>query len=110
MGRKTRSSKVSLRVKISTRLAWLSLNQTEFSDAIGMDKSVLSRVLRADCPHQKTLDRISLGLGMSAVDLLSGKPSSLLSDHPAFSRSLDKADRIECLRRWVSEKGASSDD
>lgn len=98
-----RGGPVSLRVRICTRLAWLDVTKTEFAMAISMDKSVFSRVLRADSPHRKTLERISKGLGLEVEELLGDQVSLLLSPHPALSGSMTRDDRVEALMKWVEE-------
>jgi transcriptional regulator with XRE-family HTH domain len=74
-----------LKRRVDTRLAWLGLTHKDFAAAIGMDKSSLSRALRADRPRQSTLERISRGLGLTIEDLMDGENHDVLtSKHPAF--------------------------
>lgn len=93
---------VSLRVRISTRLAWLDLTKSDFAAAIGMDKSVLSRALRADSPHRKTLEKISAGLGLTVEELVSGEAEVLLSDHPVLGPQMSRGERMVALESWAT--------
>lgn len=98
-------NRVCLRVKVTTRLAFLDITQVEFAEAIGMDKSQLSRVLRADSPRIQTLKRIALGLGLKVVDL--GESSGvevLVQEHPANDRSKSRSERTEQLQAWYKKK------
>lgn len=92
---------VCLRVRVATRLAWLDLTQADFARAIDMDKSSLSRALRAETPRPATLQRIALGLGLQVRDLTEGADKAfLLKDHPAIDRGLPRVHRVEALRSW----------
>jgi len=105
MGQSRDKNGVCLRVKVTTRLAFLDITQVDFADAIGMDKSQLSRVLRADSPRSRTLKRIALGLGLKVADLGSASDVGVLvSDHPANDRGLSRADRTAALRAWYEKK------
>lgn len=96
-----------LKRRVDTRLAWLGLTHQEFSQAIGMDKSSLSRALRADSPRKKTLGRIALGLGISEDALLDSESNAALTVlHPALPvdfSSLSSSERVIRLQRWVQE-------
>jgi len=88
---------------VTTRLAWLGISQKAFADAIGMDKSRLSRAIRADAPRKPTLERIAFGLGLSVEELLHEDETLLLRDHPAIRHSMSSADAEESLSRWYAD-------
>jgi len=91
-----------LKRRVDTRLAWLGLLHKDFAEAIGMDKSSFSRVLRADQPRTSTLERIAVGLGMAVATLIDEHDeSSLTAPHPLMadyassnSSSRDKASHL----------------
>lgn len=90
-----------MRVRISTRLAWLDLTQVDFATAIGMDKSTFSRLLRADFPRHETLQRVALGLDLLVSDLdRESDPHALLRDHKALSPGMSRSDRAAAIRGW----------
>jgi len=90
-----------LKRRVDTRLAWLGLTHKDFASAVGMDKSSLSRALRADRPRRATLDRISRGLGLSIGDLMDADNVDILtSAHPAFEEGDVDPDR---LGAWCRE-------
>jgi transcriptional regulator with XRE-family HTH domain len=91
-----------LKQRVDTRLAWLGLTHKDFASAIGMDKSSLSRALRADRPRRATLDRISKGLGVSVDALMNQEDTEVLtSSHPAFSNGEVDLDQLVA---WCSEE------
>ncbi len=105
MGRSTGENRVSLKVRVTTRLAWLDMTQQDFARAIGMDKSVLSRAMRADAPRGRTMQRIALGLGLRPEDLsIEADPVVLVTDHPALDRVLSRSDRAENLQAWYKQE------
>ena len=95
---------VSLRVRVCTRLAWLDVFQTDFAFAIGMDKSVFSRALRASLPHDHTLELIAGGLGLSVGELTGSDPTVLLCEHPALSRSMARPEKVEAIQAWMEQR------
>lgn len=89
-----------MRVRVTTRLAWLGISQKSFASAIGMDKSRLSRAIRADSPRSSTLDRIALGLGLTTDELIDSDESILLKDHPAIHHSMSAREAEKSLSLW----------
>ena len=90
-----------LKRRVDTRLAWLGITHKDFAAAIGMDKSSLSRALRADRPRRTTLERIGRGLHLSVDDLLDAEKHDVLtSKHPAFENGEAGPER---LRVWCQE-------
>jgi transcriptional regulator with XRE-family HTH domain len=101
-------SKIDLRIRVTTRLAWLDVTQKDFAEAIGMDKSSLSRALRANAPRDRTLQRIAIGLGLDPADLDDdADPVALISDHPVLHRGVPRSDRASMLRCWYDEEASA---
>jgi transcriptional regulator with XRE-family HTH domain len=104
MARSTDRNLACLRVRVTTRLAWLDITQVDFAAAIGMDKSSLSRVMRADSPRQRTMHRIALGLGLEVDDLTDrADPLALVGPHPAIDREMPRSQRAHALSEWYAE-------
>lgn len=102
----TRVSTLSLRRRVSTRLAWLEVRHRDFACAIGMDPAVFSRMLRMQSLKRSALDRIAVGLGLSSDALLDeGNREVLLLDHPAFSPGIVEDRPLDALRRWWETEG-----
>lgn len=95
----------NLRVRVTTRLAWLGISQKAFAHAIGMDKSRLSRAIRANAPRSSTLERIAFGLGMTVDDLVH-EDALLLSPHPVIRHSMTAAEAESALSAWYLENSS----
>lgn len=109
MTRSRDRNRVCLRVRVTTRLAWLDITHVDFAEAINMDKSTLSKTLRADSPRSRTLKRIALGLGLKVSDLTaSADPAALTSEHPANDRALPRKDRAASLQSWYARRSAKA--
>jgi hypothetical protein len=76
----------SFRRFVASRLSWLDLTQADLAEIVAMDKSVLSRSLRASRPRQGTVNRILHGLGFPGMKLddVENRGSSMATlSHPA---------------------------
>ena len=83
-------SRTRLKRRVDTRLAWLGLNHRELADAIGVDKSCLTRTLQADRPRPHTLQRIATALGLEVEVLTNGHgPETLVVEHPLFPDGIE---------------------
>ena len=86
-----------LRRRVTTRLSWLGVTQTDFARIIGVDKASFSRVMALSPREGTMVRRIALGLGIT-VEALNDEDNRevLVSDHPAVPHG-----RIPCPQSGI---------